>query len=750
MAIVYFPLLVPLNVSSFQILKELKLLKSENMMIDGDSNQLSENQAYYDQICCRLNIDGETSRNGWNVYKRIMALRIKPIQRQGTTSSSLGTRQILTTCALFVASINSKQVNLLGAPAQGPCLQLTQLLTESNVRFTEFLEYASFVFDMLNLSQENKDNLKVLMEKFNVGKLIFEKFKGLWDNTRLAYQEAEDEENSDEESSYGDDRDRLLMKFAWIFFLQSKSRIIGSGAAAADLAKSFHILVMSLHWVVLRSYRDKLNSQDLLKFLCQSAKMEITELSNARKQLDAFVETLGHDGGKKSSSSSLLRGVTKAPLSDDGVLGPRFLRKNVTSLCREYANVHLSSVWEIDEMFFLNSVISNQICTPAKTRPKMNSAYFSFESNLRSPQSNSRPDRSPGQRHMSKRLDLGPTAKRQRTMSGDERTRMLMQTPVSAAVKARKWFTQIMTVLPEKPSDNLKRFFDACDITNPTNMILNLASTLPRRHINSRNKKSSQSPSKLILESSQTSLLTSSQSSIRGLISSENEDEEEEKEEEEEEEEEEATTTSKTALMVSPMLAPRGKRTDHRLERCRSCCVRLYFNTLEGLLMTEEQRLGTSNHQALLCNMTFHRAILACCMEVALKSCNYVTLAFPCTLNTFEVSPFDLCKMVESFIRHQPYLPLMLRKHLGSVEEQIVESMAWHGPHIRAQEGHGQDTPDGLPSKSVELLVCFQVCCVFDNVSFFLFFSPPPSLSLSYTHTHTHTTHRYEKHKDSR
>ncbi len=125
-------------------------------------------------------------------------------------------------------------------------------------------------------------------------------------------------------------------------------------------------------------------------------------------------------------------------------------------------------------MFFLNSVISNQICTPAKTRPKMNRAYITFENNLSSSVSdnNDKSDR----HHMSKRLNLGPAAKRQRTMSGDDLTRMLMQTPVSAAVKARKWFTQIMTVIPEQPSDNLKRFFRACD-QNPSNMILNLAST---------------------------------------------------------------------------------------------------------------------------------------------------------------------------------------------------------------------------------------------------------------------------------
>ena len=366
-------------------------------------------------------------------------------------------------------------------------------------------------------------------------------------------------------------------------------------------------------------------------------------------------------------------------------------------------------------MFFLNSVISNQICTPAKTRPKTNRDCIIFEKNLSSTLSdnknNDRLDRS----NMSKRLNLGPAAKRQRTMSGDDLTRMLMQTPVSAAVKARKWFTQIMTVLAEHPSDNLKRYFAACGGKNPTKMILNLARTLPRRHINSRNKmctsssssssSSSTSPASkyVAVSSSQTSLFSSSKKSSSSSPSNESEEVEEKKEENAEDDM--ASSKISKALMISPMLAPRGKRVDHRLERCRSCCVRLYFNTLEALLVTEEQRLGISNHQALLCNMAFHRALLACCMEVALKSCNYVTLAFPCTLNTFEVSPFDLCKMVESFIRHQPSLPMLLVKHLGYVEEQIVESMAWHGPHIKAQEGHNQDTPDGLPSKSVELLV---------------------------------------------
>lgn len=359
-------------------------------------------------------------------------------------------------------------------------------------------------------------------------------------------------------------------------------------------------------------------------------------------------------------------------------------------------------------MFFLNSVISNQICTPAKTRPKTNESYFRFDRDLKShSKAQNILRRSPGHSHMSKRLNLGgPAAKRHRAISsGDDRTRSLMQTPVSAAVKARKWFNQIMTALPEAPSKNLLRFFMECS-KSPCNMISNLAKTLPRRHIDSRHIVSGSSPrrDRTSSPSSQSStpkisLFSSSQGSNgtnheKDLILENNGDDVQEDQDQ-----------KKSALMISPILAPRGKLTDHRLERCRSCCVRLYYSSLESLLMTEEARLGTSCHEALLSNASFHRALLACCMEVALKSCNYVTLAFPCTLNTFEVTPFDLCKMVESFVRHQPSLPIMLRKHLGNVEEQIVESMAWHGPHIRAQQGHGQDTPDGLPSKSVELLI---------------------------------------------
>jgi hypothetical protein len=41
------------------------------------------------------------------------------------------------------------------------------------------------------------------------------------------------------------------------------------------------------------------------------------------------------------------------------------------------------------------------------------------------------------------------------------------------------------------------------------------------------------------------------------------------------------------------------------------------------------------------------------------------------------VSPFDLVKVIETFVRHDRGLPLSLRQHLGTIEDLIVEKLVW-------------------------------------------------------------------------
>lgn len=54
-----------------------------------------------------------------------------------------------------------------------------------------------------------------------------------------------------------------------------------------------------------------------------------------------------------------------------------------------------------------------------------------------------------------------------------------------------------------------------------------------------------------------------------------------------------------------------------------------------------------------------------------------VTLQFPAVLERLALPAFDLCKLVGPFVRHEPTLPRELRRHLFSIEERVLEALAW-------------------------------------------------------------------------
>lgn len=54
-----------------------------------------------------------------------------------------------------------------------------------------------------------------------------------------------------------------------------------------------------------------------------------------------------------------------------------------------------------------------------------------------------------------------------------------------------------------------------------------------------------------------------------------------------------------------------------------------------------------------------------------------VTHAFPSVLEKLELHAFDLCKMIDPFVRYEPSIPRDLKRHLHSIEEKIIECLAW-------------------------------------------------------------------------
>ena len=57
--------------------------------------------------------------------------------------------------------------------------------------------------------------------------------------------------------------------------------------------------------------------------------------------------------------------------------------------------------------------------------------------------------------------------------------------------------------------------------------------------------------------------------------------------------------------------------------------------------------------------------------------CLQVTLTFPAVLERMQLKAFDLCKVIETFVRHEPQLPRELKRHLFNMEEKMLECLAW-------------------------------------------------------------------------
>lgn len=195
---------------------------------------------------------------------------------------------------------------------------------------------------------------------------------------------------------------------------------------------------------------------------------------------------------------------------------------------------------------------------------------------------------------------------------------MTMNTPVSTAMTTAKWLRDVVSSLPSKPSSELQRFFSSCD---------NDCTADVTRRVN------------IILAAIFPS--NTFERSTSGNLQSAN-------------------------LMDSIWVEQR------KME-----AMKLYYRVLEAMCKAESQILNSKNLTSLLTNERFHRCMLACSAELVLATHKTVTMMFPAVLERTGITAFDLSKVIESFVRHEETLPRELKRHLNSLEERLLESMAW-------------------------------------------------------------------------
>ncbi|RID71469.1 hypothetical protein BRARA_C03406 [Brassica rapa] len=195
----------------------------------------------------------------------------------------------------------------------------------------------------------------------------------------------------------------------------------------------------------------------------------------------------------------------------------------------------------------------------------------------------------------------------------------LTATPVSTAMTTAKWFRTVVCTLPPKPSPELEHFLKSCD--------RDITSDVTRR-------------AHVILEA----IFPNSFLGDR---------------------------------CTGGSLQPVNLMDDIWAKERRLEAVKLYYRVLETLCRAEAQILHATNLNSLLTNERFHRCMLACSAELVLATHKSITMLFPAVLERTGITAFDLCKVIESFIRYEDSLPRELRRHLNSLEERLLESMVW-------------------------------------------------------------------------
>ena len=82
-------------------------------------------------------------------------------------------------------------------------------------------------------------------------------------------------------------------------------------------------------------------------------------------------------------------------------------------------------------------------------------------------------------------------------------------------------------------------------------------------------------------------------------------------------------------------------------------------------------------YERLCSSPRFVCTILACSMEVVVRSYKTATLKFPAIPHLLGVHGFDVANMIVPFLNAEPSMPRELRRHFKAIDMRILESMGW-------------------------------------------------------------------------
>ncbi|XP_040837437.1 retinoblastoma-like protein 1 isoform X2 [Ochotona curzoniae] len=145
-----------------------------------------------------------------------------------------------------------------------------------------------------------------------------------------------------------------------------------------------------------------------------------------------------------------------------------------------------------------------------------------------------------------------------------------------------------------------------------------------------------------------------------------------------------------------------GSHIDFAINRLKLAEI-LYYKILETIMIQETRRLHGMDMSVLLEQDIFHRSLMACCLEIVLFAYSSPRM-FPWIIEVLNLQPFYFYKVIEVVIRSEDGLSRDMVKHLNSIEEQILESLAW---------GHSSALWEALQASANRVPTCEEV--IFPN-----------------------------------
>nr|XP_018896669.1 PREDICTED: retinoblastoma-like protein 1 isoform X1 [Bemisia tabaci] len=593
----------------------------------------------YLEICVDLNMDKVAANEAWSNYKLI---------RQNYSLE--GDQLHWLACAFYVACRKATP-STVGQPdtlVEGNLVSLTRLLRSCNLSLIQFFSKAKKWADMTNLDQDFQKKIDRLERNFAVSMVIFKKYQPIF--TDLFLDPAANESTSSVTNPHKKQKLMLctpsrLFDFCWTLFVTAKGEF---PEVSDDLVNSYHLLLACCDYVfgnaLVTDRKDLLNPKFpglpsnfldkgfvppkdppcIIHHLCLRHEGLVIEAKSIK-------EYFWQKHIRKLISSQVLK--SNLSTSDYGILEKENFDTNFKQLNNKYES-YVLSVGDFDERIFLETYKHVRYspvksCADSKAPPKLARVL-----RIHIDQGDNRASEIGTPSKL-----VGPNEEQnfQEKLKAKKRELDLQQNEIVSK--------QLHPATPLTGRKYLKiKDSTITPVSSATQSAARLQAILVGRH---------PAPSEALLE-----IYNSCEKNPKDDI-------------ENEVERLSALFSQKYKWSTDSSSQNRIDFAAKRLETAKT----LFYKLLQNIILSEQKK-ASYDHRIPLSQTIFIQTLFACCLEIVIYS--YPSQrTFPWILDTLEIKPYHFYKVIEIIVRTEEQLSREIVKHLNTIEEQVLESLAW-------------------------------------------------------------------------